>query len=52
MTASQIREILKGSFESQSDREYWENKLKAIEIKEATAKANEEYYKINRVYDR
>lgn len=34
MTTAQIKEILKGRFENEEDRKYWERKLHEMEIKE------------------
>ena len=52
MTIEQIKEILTGNFESESDRQYWENKLRQAEIKEARTKENENYYNEMAVYNR
>lgn len=52
MTVNQIKEILKGKFENESDRLYWIEKLEILEAKEATAKNNEKYFEENIVYNR
>lgn len=52
MTAEAIREILKGRFESESDRKYWENKLAEMERKERNAKENEKYFREMAKYNR
>jgi hypothetical protein len=52
MTAVEIKEILKGTFTDESDRQYWVKKLAEVERKEANAKENEEYFKVMKKYDR
>lgn len=52
MTAVEIKEILKGTFTDESDRQYWVKKLTEVERKEANAKENEEYFKVMKKYDR
>lgn len=52
MTAAQVREILKGRFEDQEDRKYWEDKLVELEAKEARSIENTRYFDEMRVYDR
>ena len=52
MTIKEVENILKGNFEDPADREYWEDKLKELKIKEATIKQNEIYFRKNIVYDR
>lgn len=52
MTAVEIKEILKGTFTDESDRQYWVNKLAEVERKEANTKENEKYFKKMRKYDR
>ena len=52
MTAVEIKEILKGTFTDESDRQYWVKKLAEVERKEANAKENEKYFKKMRKYDR
>lgn len=44
MTTETVREILKGRFESEDDRKYWERKLAEMERKERNAKENEKYF--------
>lgn len=52
MAAVEIKEILKGTFADESDRQYWVEKLAEVERKEANAKENEKYFKKMRKYDR
>ena len=52
MTSTEIKEILKGKFESEADRQYWVCKLKETERKEKNAQENENYYRKNIVYNR
>ena len=52
MIAVEIKEILKGTFTDESDRQYWVEKLAEVERKEANAKENEKYFKKMRKYDR
>ena len=52
MSAVEIKEILKGTFTDESDRQYWVKKLAEIERKEANAKENKKYFKAMRRYDR
>lgn len=52
MSAVEIKEILKGTFTDESDRQYWVKKLAEVERKEANAKENEKYFKAMRRYDR
>ena len=52
MTAVEIKEILKGTFTDESDRQYWVKKLAEAEHKEANAKENEKYFEAMRRYDR
>lgn len=52
MTSTEIKEILKGKFESEADRQYWVCKLKETERKEKNAQENEKYYRKNIVYNR
>ena len=52
MTKEAVREILKGRFESEDDRKYWERKLVEIERKEANAKENERYFRKMAKYNR
>ena len=52
MSAVEIKEILKGTFTDESDRQYWVKKLAEVERKEANAKENEKYFKKMRRYDR
>lgn len=40
MTAAQIEEILAGTFETEEDRKYWEEKLAEIIRKESNYKEN------------
>ena len=44
MTIEQVKEILTGKFELESDREYWVNKLAELERKAETIKNNERYF--------
>ena len=52
MSAVEIKEILKGTFADESDRQYWVKKLAEVERKEANTKENEKYFKKMRKYDR
>lgn len=52
MTAVEIKEILKGTFTDESDKQYWVKKLAEVERKEANAKENEKYFKKMGKYDR
>lgn len=52
MTSIEIKEILNGNFENESDRIYWIEKLKEVERKEQNAIENEDYLKAMAVYDR
>lgn len=52
MTIAQVKNILTGNFADPADREYWESKLEELERKEASAKENERYFRINKVYER
>lgn len=52
MTSIEIREILKGTFETESDRQYWVDKLAEVERKENNAKETQKYLKTMKVYDR
>ena len=52
MTSIEIREILTGTFETESDRQYWVDKLAETERKEKNAKETEKYLKDMKVYDR
>lgn len=52
MKAIEIKEILKGTFTDESDRQYWIKKLAEVERKEANAKENEKYFKVMKKYAR
>ena len=52
MTIEQVRNILKGNFQSAADRQYWESKLADMERKARTAEQNNIYRSENIVYDR
>ena len=52
MTVKQIETILQGRFSDPADRLYWERKLEDLKRKEETAKANEEYFRKMKRYDR
>ena len=52
MSAVEIKEILKGTFTDESDRQYWVKKLAEVERKEQTAIENAKYFKKMRKYDR
>ena len=52
MTADKVREILKGRFEDEADRKYWEDKLVELEAKEARVAENQKYFRTMAVYDR
>ena len=52
MRSIQIKEILKGTFSSESDRQYWVKKLAEVERKEANAKENAKYFEAMRRYAR
>ena len=52
MTIKQVETILRGRFSDENDRKYWENKLEELKRKESTAKANKEYFRKMKRYDR
>ena len=52
MTVNQVEIILQGKFSSEQDRQYWENKLKELKLKEERAKENEDYFRKMKRYDR
>ena len=52
MTVEQINEILKGNFENEEDRIYWEKKKAEIIRKAKNATENDKYFRLNRKYDR
>lgn len=52
MTIAEIDDILTGTFESESDRNYWVKKREELIQKEKRARNNEEYFRTNKKYDR
>lgn len=52
MKAEEIKRILEGQFEDESDREYWVRKLAEAERKARNAEENEKYFRKMRKYDR
>ena len=52
MTTVEIKEILKGTFADESDRQYWVEKLAEVERKEANEKENQKYFRVMRRYER
>ena len=52
MTVYEVKEILKGTFDSQEDKQYWVNKLEELIVKERIAKENKKYFKKMAIYDR
>lgn len=52
MTIEKIKEILKGTFASEEDRKYWEQRLKEEERREQTGKENAIYFKKMAKYNR
>jgi CRISPR/Cas system-associated endonuclease Cas3-HD len=52
MKAIEIKEILKGKFTDEKDRQYWVEKLAEAERKEANVKENEKYFKAMKKYAR
>ena len=45
MSIAEVKEILCGTFNEESDRQYWIDKLAELEIKEINAKENKKYFK-------
>ena len=45
MTIEQVKKILTGKFETETDRQYWIDKLEEMEQKEKNATENEDFYK-------
>jgi hypothetical protein len=52
MSIAEVKEILCGAFNSDSDRQYWQDKLTELERKEANNKENDKYYKSMAKYAR
>ena len=52
MTIAEVKEILCGSFASESDRQYWVNKIAEMEAKETNSKESEKYYSAMAKYAR
>lgn len=52
MTIQQVEAILEGKFSEAADRMYWEKRLEDLKRKEQTAKANEDYFRKMKRYDR
>ena len=52
MSIAEVKEILCGEFTSESDRQYWIDKLAELERKEINAKENEKYFKAMAKYAR
>ena len=52
MSVTEVKRILCGEFTDEKDRQYWIDKLKQLERKEANNKENEKYYKAMSKYAR
>jgi hypothetical protein len=52
MKTAEIKEILKGTFSDEKDKQYWLEKLAEAERKEASAKENDKYFKAMKKYAR